>query len=112
MLKKDPKASFKFRTRGIFKVRKVYIFYFGKLKTVREWEETEYLELLEHQRVVPQPIAVDSVNRRQYWMFLDEFYLEDEGHDWEAVRALVLDKIAKQQKQVKRALARLDIAQK
>ena len=107
MLKRDPKAKFMCRVVGFFNKRKLYRFYVGKLTTQGELEERDYLALSEHQRRAPVMIMRDDANKRQWWMFRDEFYLEDEGYTEDELLALILDRIAQREKKVKRAIARL-----
>jgi len=107
MLKRDPNAKFMYRVVGFFRTRKLYRFYAGKWHSQREWEEKDYLALLEYQRRTPLLIMRVDENKRRWWMFRDEFYWEDEGYTEEEIRALILDRIEQREKKVKRAMARL-----
>ena len=107
MLKRDPTAKFLYRKVGFFHRKKLYRFQAGKLQAVGEWEEENYRRLLEVQKTLPIDVWRYDANKRQWWMFNDEFYWEDDGYTKDEVKALILDKQAQKEKRVNRAVARI-----
>jgi hypothetical protein len=107
MLKRDPNAKFMYREVGIFQRKKLFRFYAGKIRTERELEERDYLNLLEVQKLEPVSVMQYDANRRRWWIFKDEFYWEDDGYTADEVKALILDRLSQKERKVKRAVARL-----
>ena len=87
-----------------FKRRRLYRFYAGKWYNKKELEESDYFALLEFQRQTPIPLIKVEESKRQWWMFRDEFYWEDEGYSAEEMRALLLDRVEQREKKVKRVI--------
>lgn len=107
MFKRDTKGKFMYRDVGFFSRKRLWRFYTGQNFTEGEWEEKEHLSLLEEQRHTPVMVMKDSDTRRKWWIYKDEFYLEDEGYSADEMLALILDLINQKDKKVKRAKARL-----
>lgn len=108
MIKKDPTGQYKYYELGLFKKRRMYRFYSGKNYTETGLEEAEYQALIIQQKNIPIIVMRDTESKKRWWMFLDEFYWENENFTEEEVRVLILDKIEQKNKKIKRAMARLN----
>lgn len=107
MLKRDPNGQFKYYEVGFFKKRRLYRFYSGKSQTEHGLEEDVYQSLIAQQKNIPVVVMRDTTSKKRWWMFLNEFYWEDENYTAEEIRILILDKIEQKDKRLKRAMARL-----
>jgi 5-methylcytosine-specific restriction endonuclease McrA len=123
MIKEDKSAAFAFYHAqrsflGIGRDVRVYIFKTNKFTTAKHswldgrvtghvvgWTEEEFAYVLQVQKQEPVPLV--RWNIRQYWMFLDSFWWEDNNLDKAEVSALVLHRIRKKRTQIERAFADL-----
>lgn len=106
MLKRDTQAKFNYEVRGFFKPRKYYRFYTGKYHSMQEWDEPAYSALYAQQQQSPVPLV--KADRKTWWVFLGEFYWEDENLSEMEVKALILEKLKQRQRKVQKAIASLD----
>jgi hypothetical protein len=108
MFRRDTKGQFTYRETGFFTRKRLWRFYTGQNFTEGECEEKEYQLLLDEQRDMPVVVMTNSDTKRKWWMYKDEFYVEDEGYSTNEILALILDLLEKREKKVKRAMAKLD----
>lgn len=106
MLKRDTSA--RFEKVGFAFLRRFH-FVSGKLDVVLSKERHAAVMALQHE--TPVEIARDEGRRRTYWLFLDEFYWEDDGYEALAVKALVLERQTQKQRRVQRAVALMQQAE-
>jgi|GEM_PF-2381950 len=126
MLKRDPKAKFEHREEAIFEKRKRLggLFYdnvhVGERKYwilrsgyhgICQLEDKDYQTLLVLQKSSPVLLWNDPSNKRHWWMFMDEFYWEDDGYTENEVKALILDRVEQKERKIKQAVERLDKAE-
>jgi hypothetical protein len=103
MLRKDPTGCLETETHllrrsGYYFAARVR----GRLvRRAGTWSERDYRALETAQR--SEPIPVLQMDDRTWWWFQGEFWRENEGLDGSDVRALILERRAKQQKRIERA---------
>jgi len=108
MLKREPKGKFieKYMYMGLFRSKKWYYhFSVGKYSGKKGLLDEEYKNLIRIQESSPVAVMVDSDEKKTWWMFKGEFYVEDEGYSSKEIRALVLYKLMKKEATLKRALS-------
>jgi hypothetical protein len=88
MIRKD--KSGKFIESGNFFVK--YQFCSGKKVTKNSLSKSKHNKLLQIQNHDPVKIMVDQEKNRNWWMFQDKFYLEDEGLSSEEIKVFALKK--------------------
>ncbi len=91
MIRRD--NSGKFEESGVLILK--YQFYSGKKMSKDKLSKSKYNSLLKMQGHDPMKIMTDQKRSRNWWMFQDEFYLEDEGLSSDEVKAFALDKANK-----------------
>jgi hypothetical protein len=101
VLRRAEKAEFAIWTRGVFRKREVISFTTGK--TGFRFERAEYERILEAQQSLPQLLAAEE--GRQYWIFKDRFYWDNDELTAEEVRLLLLERERRRAKQIERARA-------
>jgi 5-methylcytosine-specific restriction endonuclease McrA len=74
----------------------------------RSLNEAIFRRLRREQEEMPVALVQDEGMRRQWWLFRDEFYWEDEGYDATAVKALILEREAQRERRVRRAVALME----
>ena len=85
MLEEDTRGKF---VRTGFLSHKYY-FRSGKLRTRTEIRKKDYQELLQLQEETPM-VVMRGKGDRTWWMFRNEFYLDDESHTADEVKWLIL----------------------
>ncbi|MEA2639228.1 MAG: hypothetical protein QOF51_622, partial [Chloroflexota bacterium] len=78
----------------------------GEARAARGLSSGDYRDLLEQQE--SEPVAVLAMPRRTYWMFRGDYYRDEDGLDVAEVRALLLDRMRRRQRQIENAMARLE----
>lgn len=104
MFRKATNAYFK--TKGI--LRTYYVFRVGRLESKREWNDKEYKELDSQQRDTPVPLMRAGGTKKTYWVYLGEFYWEDESLSTHEVKALILERHRKREKRLTRAVKHME----
>lgn len=107
MFKRDTKGQFVSRDIGFFGGKRRWRFCTGQNFTESEWDDKVHLSILEEQHHKPVIVMRDRDTRRTWWIYKNEFYLEDEGYSADKVLILILDLLDQREKKVKRAQARL-----
>src|SRR3990172_13300768 len=102
MFKRDPAGHFVEEGAWFWKS---YQFFSGKYHTVGKKSKNEYDQIIEQQQTIPVGVMRDDASRKTWWMFMGEFYCEDEDYTATEVAVLVLDRAIKKQRRVKKALA-------
>lgn len=107
MFKRDANAQFVYKNvrLGLFKMRRLLCFQSGTWQSTID--EASHQLILAAQKDKPIPIARAGELRKRWWMFLDEFYWEDEDLSEGDVKVLVLDRLMQRRKKVQRATVRL-----
>ncbi len=100
MLKRDTSARFE---KSGFSFLSRYHFVSGSLDVPMSKEK--FAGISRRQQETPVEVAIDKDRRRTYWLFQDEVYWDDEGYAELEVKALVLERQAKGDRRVKRAVA-------
>lgn len=102
MLKRDTRARF-VRT-GLF-AQKYQLWTPSAGHTRTTFPVAKYEELIAQQMSTPVAIMRVDSERRQWWMFHNDIFWEDEGLTPTEVEALLLDRERKRQRRVERAIA-------
>lgn len=87
--------------------RRRFCFTDGRARTQGYLTQEQYDAVLTLQKTMPVSVMRDQQTGRQWWMFDDTFWYDDEGLTAEAVRALVLDQALRKRKRIERAMARV-----
>ncbi len=103
MLKRDTSARFE---KVGFAFLSRYHFVSGSLDVALSKER--HAAISARQQDAPVEVARDEERRRTYWLFLDEFYWEDEGYDELEVKALILERQSQKLRHVRRAVALME----
>ncbi len=88
MIRRD--KSGKFEESGVLILK--YQFFSGKKVSKSKLSQSKYNSLLKMQKHDPMKIMTDQGKNRNWWMFQDEFYIENEGLSSDEVKAFALDK--------------------
>lgn len=111
MLRIDRNARFRKERPRFFSAifsRKVYRFRCKQggreIQQEKFLTEKEYQSLLAKQQEDPVNLLTDGVSGRTWWMFRDRFYWEDDGLRKIEVKALLLERIRKDERRIKRAI--------
>ncbi len=72
-----------------------YQFCSGKKVTKKPLSKSKYNKLLQIQIHDPVKVMVDQEKRRNWWMFENKFYIEDEGLSGEDIKLFALKKTNK-----------------
>lgn len=107
MFKRDTKGRFVFRDTGFFSKKRLWRFCTGQNFTEGEWGDKEHLLIMQEQNNKPVVVMKDSDTRRKWWIYKNEFYVEDEEYSVDDILVLILDLIEEKNKKVRRARARL-----
>jgi hypothetical protein len=105
MLKRDTSARFEKSGLSIFAR---YRFHAGRLQSKKAWHAAEAAALVRRQQETPVALLADEETRRRWWMFRDEFYWEDEGYEERDLKALLIERQARKDRRVKRAVALME----
>lgn len=97
---REVKTNVGWRSQGFGPFRR-YFFVHGKTETVRGHNKATYQQLLALQ--VERPIDVMSANGRQYWMYQDRYYWDDESLQASDIAALVFERARRNQRRLERA---------
>lgn len=92
---------------GNSSARRRFYFTDGRARTQAYLTQEQYDAVLTLQKTMPVSVMRDQQTGRQWWMFDDTFWYDDEGLTAEAVRALVLDQALRKRKRIERAMARV-----
>ena len=103
MLKRDTSARFE---KVGFAFLSRYHFVSGSLEAAMSKER--HAAIYARQQDTPVEVARDEDRDRTYWLFLDEFYWEDEGYDELEVKALILERQSQKARRVQRAVALME----
>jgi hypothetical protein len=82
----------------------------GSLRSRRGWSVAAARRLMERQVEAPVQLHEDASRRRRWWIFRDEIYWEDEGLGEVEVKALALERLARNDRRIKRAVAMMEQA--
>lgn len=105
MLKKDITGRW-VEEPWLFRLR--YRFVTGQDRSQVESEpfsKSEYQEVRARQETIPVPVMQVSSNRRCFWMFEGEFWWEDERLSADEIKALILARQVRRQRQIQTAMA-------
>jgi hypothetical protein len=105
MLHRDTNARFEKTGFWIFAQ---YRFVAGALRSRKGWSVAAANALRGRQRETPVILYEDASRRRVWWLFRDEVYWEDEGLSETEVKALALERLTKNDRRVKRAVAMME----
>lgn len=108
MFKREPEGKFieKYMYMWLFRSKKCYYhFLICKYSTKKRLLDEEYKDLIRIQEPSPVAVMIDPDEKKTWWMFKGEFYVEDEGYSSEEIRALVLYKLMKKEATLKRAIS-------
>ena len=94
MLKRDKKAEF--LEVGIVSMK--YQFTTEKSFIKRALSKSKYNKLLELQSSDPVKVMEEEDTNKNWWMFQDEFFVEDEGLNADDVKAFALKGVRKNKK--------------
>jgi len=94
MLRKEKNG--KFIESGTFSTK--YQFSVGKKISQTKLSKSKYDSLLQIQSLVPVNIMTDQEKGRTWWMFQENFYVENEGLTGDDVKAFALGKPGKKTK--------------
>ncbi len=95
MIRRDKSGMFE--ESGVLILK--YQFFSGKKASRDKLSQSKYKSLLKMQRDDPMKIMKDQKQARNWWMFQDEFYIENEGLNGDEVKAFAL-KNAKKKKEL------------
>ncbi len=91
MIRRD--KSGKFEESGVLILK--YQFYSGKKMSKDKLSKSKYNSLLKMQKHDPMKIMADQGKRRNWWMFQDEFFVENEDSSSNELKAFALSKANK-----------------
>jgi len=91
MIRKEKKGSFV--ESGTFSTK--YQFSVGKKISKTKLSKSKYSSLLQLQSLDPVKIMTDQEKNRTWWMYQDEFYIENEDMSGEDVKAFAMGKAGK-----------------
>ncbi len=91
MIRRD--KSGKFEQSGALILK--YQFYSGKKMSKDKLSKSKYSSLLKMQKNDPMKIMADQDKGRNWWMFQNEFYIENEGLSCDEVKTFALSKTKK-----------------
>ncbi len=86
MIRRDKNG--KFDESGVLIIK--YQFYSGKKMSKEKLSKAKYNSLLKMQKHDPMKIMAEQGKGRNWWMFQDEFYIENEGLSSEEVQSFAL----------------------
>ena len=87
-----------------------YRFVAGGLRSRRGWSVAAVKAMRAGQQETPVVLHEDESRRRVWWWFRDEIYWEDEGLSQTQVKALALERLTKNDRRIKRAVAMMEQA--
>lgn len=90
---------------GFFRPRTVYVFRSGKLHLLEPIDRAAYEQILAYQRA--EPVRIMFIGKKTWWMYQDEFFIDDDGLSLDDARILILDRKQQKDRQVRRAAARV-----
>jgi hypothetical protein len=76
----------------------------------RRWNASRAKRLLATSVETPVVLHEDESRRRRWWLFRDEVYWEEEGLSEVEVKALALERLTKNDRRIKRAVAMMEQA--
>jgi hypothetical protein len=76
----------------------------------RGWNAAHAKRRLAEQLEMPVLLHEDVSSRRRWWLFRDEVYWEEDGLEAVHVKALALERLARNDRRIKRALAMMEQA--
>lgn len=91
MIRKEKKGNFV--ENGTFTTK--YQFSIGKKISKTKLSKSKYSSLLQIQSLDPVKIMTDQEKNRTWWMYQDEFYIENEDMSGEDVKAFAMGKAGK-----------------
>ncbi len=91
MIRKEKKGNFV--ESGTFTTK--YQFSVGKKISKTKPSKSKYSSLLQIQSLDPVKIMTDQEKNRTWWMYQDEFYIENEDMSGEDVKAFAMGKAGK-----------------
>ncbi len=91
MIRKEKKGNFV--ESGTFTTK--YQFSVGKKISKTKLSKSKYSSLLQIQSLDPVKIMTDQEKNRTWWMYQDEFYIENEDMSGEDVKAFAMGKAGK-----------------
>jgi len=105
MLRRDTTA--RFEKTGIW-IFSRYRFTAAALEAKCSLNRASYDALMRCQSDEPVWVLDDGERRRNWWLFRDEFYWDDDGYDATQVKALVLQRLSQKDRRLKHALALME----
>lgn len=106
MFRRDSNASF-VRKGLIFQS---YTFESGRVRSKKKLLINQYDNLLKLQEEKPVLVLEIEKTPKRWWMFMNDFYYEDEGYEEEEIKALALERLSKKERRVKRAMSLVEQA--
>lgn len=105
MLRKDPNAGFQKAGSWLFSQ---YRFQAAGLEANKALRSGAYGRLRRRQLDTPVLLLVDESRRRSWWMFRDEYYCDDDSLSEVEVKALLLEREARLQRRIQRAISLME----
>ena len=81
-----------------------------RLSSRRRWNAARARDVIARQRHTPVMLDEDESRRRRWWLFRDEVYWEEEGLHETEVKALALERLTRNDRRIKRAVAMMEQA--
>ena len=106
LFRRCPKARFEWKAGSWFS-NGGYQFSDGKWEW-KPFSEERYRTLLEQQKETPTSFAKINEEGKRFWMFQDNFYMEDEGLTEVEVKALILETENKKKKRIQKAVSLME----
>jgi hypothetical protein len=105
MLRRDTTARFDKTGVWIFSR---FRFNAGRVQADRTLNRAAYDALISRQKDEPVLVLADEERRRNWWLFQDESYWEDDGYGETEVKALVLQRQTQRERRLKHAVALME----
>jgi hypothetical protein len=107
MLHRDTSARFE---KSGFWIFAEYRLVGDRVRSKRRWNAARARLVLTRQRHTPVMLQEDASRRRRWWLFRDEVYWEEDGLNETEVKALALERLARSDRRIKRAVAMMEQA--
>jgi hypothetical protein len=107
MLHRDTSARFE---KSGFWIFAEYRLAGERVESARRWHAAKAQRVLVASQQTPVMLHEDEARRRRWWLFRDEVYWEEDGLTEVEVKALALERLTKNDRRIKRAVAMMEQA--
>lgn len=107
MLNRDTTARFE---KSGFWIFAEYRLVGERVRSKRGWNVARAKRVLAEQVETPVMLHEDPARRRRWWLFRDEVYWEEDDLDAVEVKALALERLTKNDRRIRRAVAMMEQA--